>query len=88
MTTSFRHSKAVYPKGFPSRSLGTRRRSGGLAFPRFLTRSSVELGNETKCLPVNVLPVANLDDLHDQVLIFDGIKDAVTSWSHPVLLLP
>ena len=32
--------------------------------------------------------MANLDYLHDQVLIFDGIKDAVTSLPHPVLILP
>ena len=32
--------------------------------------------------------MANLDDLHEQVLIFDGIKDAVTSLSYPVLILP
>ena len=30
----------------------------------------------------------DLDDLHDQVLIFDDIKDAVSSLPHPVLILP
>jgi len=32
--------------------------------------------------------MANLDYLHEQILIFAGIKDSVTSWSHPVLILP
>ena len=41
-----------------------------------------------KYLSVNVLPMAHLDDLHEQILIFDGIKDSVTSLSYPVLFLP
>jgi hypothetical protein len=41
-----------------------------------------------KCLSVNVLPMGNLDYLNEQILIFDGIEDAVTSLSHPVLILP
>ena len=32
--------------------------------------------------------MANLDYLDEQILIFDGIKDAVTSLPHPVLILP
>jgi len=32
--------------------------------------------------------MADPDYLHNQILIFDGIKDAVTSLSYPVLLLP
>ncbi|OGR27314.1 MAG: hypothetical protein A2139_09055 [Desulfobacca sp. RBG_16_60_12] len=39
-------------------------------------------------LSVNILPMGNLDDLYEQILIFDGIKDAVTSLPHPVLILP
>jgi hypothetical protein len=32
--------------------------------------------------------MAHLNYLHEQVLALDGIKDAVTSLSHPVLILP
>lgn len=32
--------------------------------------------------------MANLDNLHEQILSFDGIEDAVTSLPHPVLILP
>jgi hypothetical protein len=32
--------------------------------------------------------MADLDYLHEQVLILDGIKDAVTSLPDPVLILP
>ena len=55
-----------------------------------LSERLVALANGYPCKvsSVNVLPMANLDYLHDQVLIFDGIKDAVTSLPHPVLILP
>jgi hypothetical protein len=32
--------------------------------------------------------MGNLDYLHEQILIFNGIKDAVTSLSYPVFILP
>src|SRR3989339_1177378 len=32
--------------------------------------------------------MADLDHLHDQGLVGDGIKDTVTSLPHPVLILP
>jgi len=32
--------------------------------------------------------MAQLDYLHEQILIFDGIKNAVTTLPHPVLILP
>lgn len=31
--------------------------------------------------------MANLDHLHDQILVIDGIYDTITSWSEPVFSL-
>lgn len=53
--------------------------------PKVLLKES--FGTRKKGLAVNIFAVADLDYLHDQVPIFDGIEDAVTSLSYPVLFL-